>query len=48
MRLVQEFGVARDTIRKAIRQLREKDLLYKVPSLGNFVGSSSNAKSGES
>ncbi|WP_344211653.1 GntR family transcriptional regulator [Nonomuraea bangladeshensis] len=48
VRLVQKFGVARDTIRKAIRQLREKDLLYTVPNLGSFVDSSGNAKSGES
>ncbi|NJP96633.1 winged helix-turn-helix transcriptional regulator [Nonomuraea sp. FMUSA5-5] len=37
VRLVQEFGVARDTIRKAIRQLREEGLLYTVPNLGSFV-----------
>ncbi|MEU7986647.1 GntR family transcriptional regulator [Streptosporangium canum] len=48
VRLVQKFGVARDTIRRAIRQLREEDLLHTVPNLGSFVGSSGNAKSGES
>ena len=37
VRLVQEFGVARETIRKAIRQLREEGLLYTVPNLGSFV-----------
>ncbi|MEU8251769.1 winged helix-turn-helix domain-containing protein [Nonomuraea sp. NPDC048916] len=37
VRLVQEFGVARDTIRKAIRQLRDEGLLYTVPNLGSFV-----------
>ncbi|MGP3955608.1 GntR family transcriptional regulator [Nonomuraea sp. 3N208] len=37
VRLVQEFGVARDTIRKAVRQLREEGLIYTVPNLGSFV-----------
>ncbi|WP_239089436.1 GntR family transcriptional regulator [Sphaerimonospora thailandensis] len=37
IRLVQEFGVARDTVRKSIRQLREEGLLYTVPALGSFV-----------
>ncbi|WP_246643939.1 GntR family transcriptional regulator [Nonomuraea ceibae] len=37
VRLVQEFGVARDTIRKAIRQLREEGLIYTVANLGSFV-----------
>ncbi|MEV0614601.1 GntR family transcriptional regulator [Nonomuraea sp. NPDC050404] len=36
--LVQEFGVARDTARKAVRALREEGLLYTVPHLGSFVG----------
>ncbi len=36
--LVQEFGVARDTARKAIRALREEGLIYTVPHLGSFVG----------
>ncbi|GAA2211423.1 hypothetical protein GCM10009850_068820 [Nonomuraea monospora] len=40
VRLVQEFGVARDTIRKAIRQLREEGLIYTVPNLGSFVSPS--------
>jgi GntR family transcriptional regulator len=38
VRLVQEFGVARDTIRKVIRQLRDESLIYTVPNLGSFVG----------
>ncbi|WP_433367663.1 GntR family transcriptional regulator [Streptosporangium sp. CA-115845] len=38
VRLVHEFGVARDTIRKALRQLRTEKLVYTVPNLGNFVG----------
>jgi GntR family transcriptional regulator len=35
--LVQEFGVARNTIRKAIRALREEGLITTVPHLGSFV-----------
>jgi GntR family transcriptional regulator len=38
VRLVQEFGVARDTIRKVVRQLRDERLIYTVPNLGSFVG----------
>ncbi|MFC5818168.1 GntR family transcriptional regulator [Nonomuraea harbinensis] len=44
VRLVQEFGVARDTIRKATRQLREEGLIYTVPNLGSFVSPSSEAQ----
>ncbi|MFD1939313.1 hypothetical protein ACFSKW_48415 [Nonomuraea mangrovi] len=29
--------MARDTVRKAMRQLREEGLLYTVPNLGSFV-----------
>lgn len=35
--LVQEFGIARDTARKAVRALREEGLIYTVPHLGSFV-----------
>ncbi|SEN91376.1 winged helix-turn-helix domain-containing protein [Nonomuraea pusilla] len=35
--LVQEFGVARNTIRKAIAALREEGLIMTVPHLGSFV-----------
>lgn len=35
--LVQEFGVARNTIRKAIKALREEGLITTVPHLGSFV-----------
>jgi DNA-binding GntR family transcriptional regulator len=34
---VQEFGVARNTIRKATRALREEGLIVTVPQLGSFV-----------
>ncbi|MCF6470721.1 winged helix-turn-helix transcriptional regulator [Nonomuraea sp. MG754425] len=44
VRLVQEFGVARDTIRKAIRQLREEGLIYTVPNLGSFVSPPANTE----
>jgi GntR family transcriptional regulator len=47
VRLVQEFGVARDTIRKAIRQLREESLIYTVPNLGSFVSPPSEAEASE-
>ncbi len=35
--LVQEFGVARNTIRKAVKALREEGLITTVPHLGSFV-----------
>ncbi|GGP13002.1 winged helix-turn-helix domain-containing protein [Nonomuraea glycinis] len=35
--LVQEFGIARDTARKAVRALREEGLIYTVPHMGSFV-----------
>ncbi|MEV4802019.1 winged helix-turn-helix domain-containing protein [Nonomuraea sp. NPDC049421] len=44
VRLGQEFGVARDTIRKAIRQLREEGLIYTVPNLGSFVSPPNEAE----
>ena len=36
--LVEEFGVARGTIRKAVAKLVEEGLIYQVFGLGNFVG----------
>ncbi|MGA5764455.1 winged helix-turn-helix domain-containing protein [Nonomuraea bangladeshensis] len=36
--LMQEFGVARNTARKAVASLREKGYLYTRPNLGSFVG----------
>jgi GntR family transcriptional regulator len=36
--LVQEAGLARDTVRKAINLLVEENRLYIVRGLGTFVG----------
>lgn len=37
--LMQEFGVARTTARKAVKWLREdQELVYTRPNLGTFVG----------
>ncbi|MEU8276474.1 GntR family transcriptional regulator [Microbispora bryophytorum] len=35
--LVQEFGVARDTVRKTMTALRAEGLIYTVRGLGSFV-----------
>lgn len=35
--LVQEFGIARNTARKAIAVLRERGLVFTVPQRGTFV-----------
>ncbi|MEV7804951.1 GntR family transcriptional regulator [Microbispora sp. NPDC088329] len=35
--LVQEFGVARETVRKAVSILRDRGLVYTVPARGSFV-----------
>lgn len=45
--LVQEFGVARNTIRKATRALREEGLITTVPHLGSFVSEKSASGSDE-
>jgi DNA-binding GntR family transcriptional regulator len=34
---MEEFGVARPTIRKAMERLRDADKVYTVPNLGSFV-----------
>lgn len=47
VRLGQEFGVARDTMRKAVRHLREEGLLYTVPGLGSFVSPPKEAEPAE-
>jgi DNA-binding GntR family transcriptional regulator len=39
-RLMAEFGVARTTARRAIRELRELRLVYTVQGEGTFVGPS--------
>lgn len=35
--LVQEFGVARETARRAVEYLRELGLVYTVPQRGSYV-----------
>ncbi|MGA4995471.1 GntR family transcriptional regulator [Nonomuraea bangladeshensis] len=37
VKLMEEFGVARPTIRKAMERLRSADKVYTVPNLGSFV-----------
>jgi len=37
IRMVQEFGVARDTARKAFNILRERGFIFTVPGMGSFV-----------
>lgn len=39
VKLMDEFGVARPTIRKAMERLRAADKIYTVPNLGSFVKS---------
>lgn len=36
--LVQEHGVSRDTVRKAIAVLRDEGLVFTVPQRGSYVG----------
>ncbi|MEV4837812.1 winged helix-turn-helix domain-containing protein [Nonomuraea sp. NPDC049486] len=36
--LAQEFGVAPNTVRKALKDLRERGLIYTRLRLGSFVG----------
>ncbi|WP_220449085.1 GntR family transcriptional regulator [Nonomuraea mesophila] len=36
--LVDEFGVARATVRKALAKLIEEGTIYTVFGIGNFVG----------
>jgi DNA-binding GntR family transcriptional regulator len=37
VKLMEEFGVSRPTIRKAMERLRAADKIYTVPNLGSFV-----------
>lgn len=37
VKLMEEFGVARPTIRKAMERLRDAGRIYTVPNLGSFV-----------
>lgn len=39
VRLVQEFGVARETARKATMILRDRGLIFTVRGMGSFVAS---------
>lgn len=39
VRLAAEFGVNRDTMRKATKALRESGMITTIPSMGTFVGS---------
>jgi len=42
-RLAEEYGVARLTARRAVRELRERGLVYTVPGKGTFVAASPTA-----
>lgn len=33
----QEYGVARGTVRRAVEELRQRDLVYTVPQRGTYV-----------
>lgn len=35
--IVQEYGVARETARRAVAWLREQGLIYTVPQRGSYV-----------
>ncbi len=37
LQLVQEFGIARGTVRRAVAVLRERGLVFTVPQRGTFV-----------
>ena len=36
--LVQEYGVSRDTARRAVQALRDEGLVFTVPQRGTYVG----------
>ncbi|MCK2219669.1 winged helix-turn-helix domain-containing protein [Actinomadura sp. ATCC 31491] len=36
--IIEEFGVAKITARKAVAGLRDRGLIYTRPNLGSFVG----------
>ncbi|MFB9698169.1 GntR family transcriptional regulator [Amorphoplanes digitatis] len=40
LQLVQEFGIARGTVRRAIAVLRERGLVFTVPQRGTYVAPS--------
>lgn len=35
--LVQEYGVARNTVRRAVEELRDRGLVFTVPQRGTYV-----------
>lgn len=37
IRIVEEFGVARETARKAVKHLRDRELVFTVRGMGSFV-----------
>ncbi|MFC5822130.1 winged helix-turn-helix domain-containing protein [Nonomuraea harbinensis] len=44
VKLMEEFGVSRPTIRKAMERLRAAGKIYTVPNLGSFVTSTESAE----
>ncbi|WP_084599777.1 GntR family transcriptional regulator [Actinoplanes subtropicus] len=40
LQLVQEFGIARGTVRRAVAVLRERGLVFTVPQRGTYVSPS--------
>jgi GntR family transcriptional regulator len=36
--LTQEYGISRDTARRAVQALRDEGLVFTVPQRGTFVG----------
>ncbi|MFI1828481.1 GntR family transcriptional regulator [Streptomyces sp. NPDC020412] len=47
VRLAAEFGVNRDTVRKATAALREARLIRTVPNLGTFVARAEDDDQGD-
>jgi DNA-binding GntR family transcriptional regulator len=43
LQLVQEFGIARGTARRAVAVLRERGLVFTVPQRGTYVAPSAAA-----
>jgi DNA-binding GntR family transcriptional regulator len=43
--LTQEFGIARGTVRRAVRALRERGLVFTVPQRGTYVAPNQQANS---
>ncbi|MCX4661113.1 GntR family transcriptional regulator [Streptomyces uncialis] len=47
VRLAAEFGVNRDTMRKATKALRDSGLITTVPNMGTFVRAAEGQRDGE-